>query len=317
VAVTLLLSWKGYGQISPISDQYNLNMFQMNPAIAGTERYAPLTFNAHQQWMGWNGAPASQNVTFHSRLRSKGLFFTPQGFRNKGKNSFGKVGLGGGFYNYSYGNVGHTGFHLDYAYHVFLGKGRLAFGLAPTFTQFRIDKFRGLTFPDPNTPDPVLNDSTVSLVFIDATAGMHYYSEDGYAGLSVVQLFGSSVRIGNYAFPQEEDPALNPDFARSVYIYGGYYIRPSRELMIEPMLLAKYNMRSGMRFDVNTWVHLKESLMVGAGYRWKEGFNILMGIRLDNFAARYQFEIPLTSQVPGRFTSHMIQLTFNLGQPIE
>lgn len=315
--VLLMLGGVSYAQINPVSDQYNLNLFQLNPAIAGTERYAPLTFNAHQQWMGWNGAPTMQNVSFHTRLRSKGLFFTPQGFRNKGKNSFGKIGLGGGFYNYSYGNVAHTGLHLDYAYHVILRKGRLAFGLSPTVTQFRIDKFRGLTFPDPTQPDPVLNDSTISLVFFDASAGMHYYSQDGYAGLSVVQLFGSAVRTRDYAFPTSEDPSLNPDFARTIYIYGGYFIRPTRDLTIEPMLLARYNMRSGMRFDLNTYVHFKENLMVGAGYRWKEGFNAMMGMRLDNFEARYQFEIPLTSQVPGSFTSHTIQLTFYLGQPIE
>ncbi len=317
LAIAVLMGSQAFGQIHPLTDQYSLNLFQLNPAVAGTERYAPLTFNTRQQWIGWDEAPVMQSVTFHTRLRSKGLFFTPQGFRNKGKNSFGKVGLGGGFFNYSYGSVGTTGMHLDYAYHMILDKGRLAFGLSPTMFQFRLNDLNRFVFPDPN--DPVLSDTTFSgsLVFIDFNAGVHYYSDDAYAGLSLVQLFGSAVKFGEYRFPTTEDPSMNPDLARSFYAYGGYFFNIDRDMKIEPMVLFKYNTRNGYRFDINATFHYREVFMAGAGYRWKEGFVAFTGVRLDNFALKYLFEIPLTSKVPGRFTSHSIQLGFNLGQPIE
>ncbi|MFH0762158.1 MAG: PorP/SprF family type IX secretion system membrane protein [Bacteroidota bacterium] len=319
--VILLLVWllatPALAQIHPLSDQYLLNLYQLNPAVAGTERYAPLTFNTRQQWVGWNDAPTTQSVTFHTRLRAKGMFYTNRGFRNKGKNSFGKVGLGGGFFNYSYGSVSQTGIHLDYAYHLSLDRGRLAFGLAPSFFQYRMNKFRGLVFPDPNTIDPVMNDSTESILFLDFNAGMHYYSEKGYAGLSVVQLLGSSVKFGDFGFPEEEDPSLNSDLAQTVYAYGGYYFQINRDVKIEPMLLAKYNTRNGFRFDINATLHLKGIFDAGAGYRWKEGFTASTGVRLDNLSVHYLFEIPVTSKVPSRFTTHMIQVLFNLGQPIE
>jgi len=266
--------------------------------------------------MGWKGAPTTQSVTYHMRLRAKGIFYTPRGFLNKGKNSFGKVGLGGGFFSNTYGKVNQTGFHLDYAYHIALDNGRLALGLSPVFFQYRLNKLGGLIFPNGGS-DPVMTDSTEALTFFDFNAGMHYYSDNGYAGLSVIQLFGSSIRTREFGLPSAENPAQNPDLARTVYGYAGYYFSPNRELKIEPMVLAKYNTSSGFRIDVNTTVHIRDVFSFGAGYRWKQGFTVNAGVRLDNFFARYLFEIPLTSEVPGRFTSHMIQLGFNLGQPIE
>jgi type IX secretion system PorP/SprF family membrane protein len=295
-------------QIHPLSDQYILNLYQTNPAVAGTERYAPLTLNTRQQWMGWRGAPSTQSVTVHTRLRAKSLFYTPRGFRNKGRNSFGKVGIGGGFFNYSYGSVGQAGLHLDYAYHLQLDRGRLAFGLAPSFFQYRLNK-SGLIFPDPNTPDPVMNDSTEAVYFIDFNTGMHYYSENLYAGFSVIQLFNSTVKFGDFGFPREENPALNSDLTRSIYGYAGYKFTFNRDFILEPMLLAKYNQRNGFRIDLNATFNYRDLFLAGAGYRLKEGFVAFTGIRLDNLSFRYLFEIPLTSQVPAQFTSHIPSLT--------
>jgi type IX secretion system PorP/SprF family membrane protein len=303
-------------QVHPFTDQYLLNLYQLNPAVAGTERYAPLTFNTRQQWIGFGGAPSTQSVTYHTRLRAKGMYYTNRGFRNKGKNSFGKIGLGGGFFNYSYGSVSQTGIHFDYAYHISLDRGRLALGLAPSLYQYRLNKLGGLTFADPN--EPLLSDSTYtgSLFYIDFNAGAHYYSDEFYAGVSLIQLVGSQVKFGDFVFPDEENPFRNPDLSRSVYAYAGYYFDINRDIRIEPMVLLKYHPDKKFRFDLNATFHYRDVFMAGAGYRWKESFTAFAGVRLDNFAVRYLFEIPTIKNLY-RFTSHTIQITFNLGQPIE
>jgi len=312
-ALAWLLSTPALAQVHPLPDQYLLNLYQLNPAVAGTERYAPLTFNTRQQWMGWDGAPTSLSVTYHTRLRARGMFYTNRGFRNKGKNSFGKVGLGCGFFNYSYGAVSQTGIHLDYAYHVPLDMGRLAFGLAPSFFQFRINKFSDLVFVNPD--EPLLDNTNESILFIDFNAGVHYYSDEGYAGLSVIQLLGSKLKLSEIDFP-EENPSLNPDLAQTVYTYAGYFIKINRDIKIEPMVVAKYNIRNGFRFDINASLHLKDVFEAGFGYRWKEGFTALTGVRLTNLSIHYLFEMPSSKNLL-RYTSHTIQVLFNLGQPLD
>jgi type IX secretion system PorP/SprF family membrane protein len=288
-------------------------LFLLNPAIAGTSQYGILNVTSRQQWAGWNGAPASQSVTYHTRWSKAKDRFNPLGFINKGKNIYSKVGAGGGFFHESYGVFNLTGIHLDYSYHVFSRKGRLSFGLAPSVFQIGSSS---IILADPK--DPYL-DNPVKSFFVDANAGVHYFTKEWYAGLSLVQLLNSSVTFGNYGYPGLEEPGLNPDLARSVYAYGGYFLTLDRNktLKLEPMGVIKYNMVGGFNFDVSAAVHLKDMFHAGLSYSLKNGIAVFTGVKLDNLSFRYILEIPVSADVPNRFTSHLIQLSMNLGQPID
>lgn len=313
ILILLVTAYRGFSQSNSFSDQYLTNMFLLNPAIAGTGQYGILSVNSRQQWVGWDGAPSSQSVTYHTKLAKSKNRFTPLGFVNKGKNTFSNIGIGGGFFHDSYGVFHLTGIHMDYSYHLYFPKGRLSLGLAPSFFQIGSSS---IILADPN--DPYLFNPNKSY-FIDFNAGAHYFSKVGYAGVSLVQLFNSSVSFGHYGFPGKEDPSLNPDLSRSAYAYGGYYftLNRSMNLKIEPMALIKFNASGGFRFDVSTTVHLRDMFLAGLSYRWNDGFSVFTGIRLDNLSFRYQFDLPLSSDVPNRFPSHNIQLAINIGQPID
>lgn len=307
----------GQAQIAPLSDQYLINPFQSNPAIAGTERYMPLTLSSRQQWIGLNKAPSTQSISIHRRIRAKGIRFTPNGFINKGKNSFGRIGIGGSVFNYTYGAVSHTGVNLVYAYHIFVGQGRLAFGLAPSFFQYSLNK-TGFILPDGSSTDPlVANSPSESLSFIDVNAGMHYYSKNNYAGLSIIQLLNSTVQFGDLSFDSQDPMSQNPDLSRTMYVYYGQFLNINRDLLLEPSVWVKFNDQTGVRFDGNLVFHLQDAFQAGLAYRFKESFGIIAGLKLDNLRIRYLFEAPLTSQVPTRYTSHQILVTFNLGEPID
>ena len=314
IILTLLApAFSGYCQVNSFSDQYLANLFLLNPAVAGTGKYATLSVISKQQWVGWDGAPASQSVTFHTKWAKAKNRFNPLGFVNKGKNTYSNVGVGGGFFHDSYGVFHLTGIHLDYSYQVYLPKGRLSFGLAPTLYQIGSSS---IVLADPN--DPYLKNPNKSY-FIDFNAGVHYFSSEGYAGLSCVQFFNSLAEFGNHGFPGLESPSLNPDLARSAYAYGGYFFTVNRNmnLKIEPMAVIKLNARKGFRFDLSTTVHLRDIFNAGLCYRWKESLTLFTGVRFDNLSFRYLFEIPISSDLPNQFTSHTIQLAINIGQPID
>lgn len=313
ILILLMSSLNGIAQVNSFSDQYLSNLFLLNPAVAGTGQYGTLSVGSRQQWVGWDGAPASQSVTFHTKWAKASDRFNPLGFVNKGKNTYSKVGVGGGFFHDSYGVFHLTGIHLDYSYHLFLSKGRLSFGLAPTLFQLGTSS---IVFNDPT--DPYLTNPNKSY-FLDFNIGTHYFSKTAYGGISLVQLFNSSVKFGNYGFPGTEDPSLNPDLARSSYAYGGYFFTLNRSmgLKIEPMALIKFNARSGFRFDLSTTVHLLDRFNAGLSYSWKEGLSVFTGIILDNLSFRYQFKVPVSAEIPNQFTTHMIQLAINIGQPLD
>jgi type IX secretion system PorP/SprF family membrane protein len=313
IVMLLALSPGGFPQINRFSDQYLSNLLLLNPAVAGTGQYGTLAINSRQQWVGWDGAPSSQSVTYHTKLAKAKDRFTPLGFINKGKNTYSKVGIGGGFFHESYGVFNLTGIHLDYSYHLFLSKGRLSFGLSPSF--FQIGS-KSIIMADPN--DPYL-DNPIKAYIIDFNAGVHYFTKEYFGGFSLVQLFNSSVRFGNYGYPGTEDPSDNPDLARSMYAYGGYFFTLNRSinLIVEPMALVKFNASGGFLFDLTTTVHLHDMFLAGLSYRWQQGFSVFAGVKIDNLSFRYLFEIPISTDVPNRFSSHLIQLSINLGQPID
>ncbi len=300
-------------QVNSLSDQYLANLFLLNPAVAGTGQFGTLTVASRQQWAGWNGAPASQSVTYHTKLAKSDDRFNPLGFINKGKNAYSKVGGGVGFFHESYGVFNLTGGHLDYSYHVFLNKGRLSFGLGPSFYHIGTSS---LIMADPN--DPYL-ENPVRSNFIDVNAGAHFFNRDFYAGISLVQLLNAVVKFGNYGYPGAENPPENPDLARSLYAYGGYYfvLNKGINLKLEPMGLVKFNGSDGFRFDVSGTVHLRDMFNAGVAYAYKRGMSVFVGARLDNLSFRYIFEVPVTNDIPSRFTSHLIQLSMNVGQPLD
>ena len=307
----------GKAQINSMADQYLINPFQLNPAIAGTERYIPVTVTTRQQWMGFVKAPTTQSLSFHNVIRNKNVRFTPNGFINKGERSFGNVGYGANVFNYSYGAISHTGVNLVYAYHVFMGNGRLGFGLAPSIYQFRIDK-DGFTLPDGDNYDRLIHDQVrESVIFLDANIGAHYYDPDNYAGFALIQFLQSTVQFGNFSFISEDDISLNPDLALTAYLYYGRYLKLNRQLMIEPSGYFKFNRRTGPGFHVNTLVHLFQNFTTGLTYRYNEGFGFLAGVKLDNLEFRYMFEAPFTSNVPNNFTTHQIMLRFMAGMPLK
>lgn len=294
------------GQVSPLADQFLLNPFLTNPAYAGSSPRGPLDISARRQWMGIKGAPSWQSATWHNSLNKKKRRFNPRGFVNKGQNAFGNIGVGGGLFNVRYGAISQAGIHLDYAYHVFLGSGRLSFGLAPIYQQYVINK-SGFIRPDGNTPDPLIDGDVKEIIhYMDVNAGAHYYSDKLFAGFSAVQLLNSAVSFGELSFSSVSEATGNPWLARSFYLYGGWTPALSRTIHLEPSVLLKYNGQSGFGFQVNLKAAFNENFQAGLLYRFMESAGFFAGINFADLVFRYQFELPLGTAVLTRFPTNQV-----------
>jgi len=295
--LSILIVWGAMGipvagQITPLADQYLINPFLTNPAIAGTKTYSPVTLSIRQQWLGMPSAPVYETVTWHQSLLDKRQRFNPRGFLNRGENAFGKVGIGAGLFNIEYGNIRQIGIHTDYAYHVFLDKGRLSFGLAPVYHMLIIGK-SGLVRPDGDKYDDVLdNDPTEVLHFLDVNAGIHYFSRRFFGGVSAIQLFDSGVSFGDLSYVTKEDLWQNPWLGRSFYAYGGFFLALSDQLRLEPSVLVRYSAKTGPGFQVHASLTVFEDYEAGIYWRYNEAMGFFASLRTGNLIFRYQFEAP-------------------------
>jgi type IX secretion system PorP/SprF family membrane protein len=313
--IILSTSLQGFGQVPPFSDQFLVNSFLTNPALAGTSRLAPLTVSVRQQWMGLTTAPLYQAISYHKSMMEKGQRYNPRGLLNRGENSFGKIGIGGGLFNMNYGAVNQLGIHLDYGYHVFLNNGRLSFGLAVLYQRFAI-KTDNFIRPDGTLPDEFLDNlaelnGTVNI--FDATVGTHYQSNFFFAGGSVINLFNSSVRFkSDLMFDQDGTKYTNRFLSRTAYLYGGISPSIGKYLAIKPSVLVKFNTPEGFSFQGNAIISFSEKVETGALFRYainsrEESIGLFLGIKALNVLIRYQFEYPIgTALGPNRITNQIL-----------
>ncbi len=307
------LSWQNCpGQVRLFSDQFLINDFFINPAITGTLRKSPLAVSARQQWMGVKTAPVYENITFHKSLVEKGQRFNQRGFLNRGENSFGKIGVGAGLWNQKYGSVNQLGIHLNYAYHVYLDKGRLSFGLAVLYQQLAINTGNFIR-PDGNMTDDLLDPATNEVThFVDASPGIHYYSNYFFAGASVIQLFNSKVRFGDYISSPLNDSNRNLFLPRTFYLYGGMTPVIGRDFILKPSIILKYSEPARFSFQANLVVTILENFDVGLLYRFKESLGFFIGIKASNVLIRYQFESPLGSSLKSRYLTNQVLIGYLL-----
>ena len=65
---TLLFSFSYWGQQTALNSQYMFNDFAINPAVAGTKNYTPLSLSFRRQWMGIDEAPVTQHLMAHTYI---------------------------------------------------------------------------------------------------------------------------------------------------------------------------------------------------------------------------------------------------------
>jgi len=67
----VLFSINSFAQQEPLFTQYYVNDMAINPAISGSKTYNPLTIQTRQQWLGFEGAPLSTNISYHGALNDR------------------------------------------------------------------------------------------------------------------------------------------------------------------------------------------------------------------------------------------------------
>ena len=60
-----------FAQQSPVYSQYFVNELAYNPAVAGSKSYNPFVIITRQQWLGFQGAPLTANISYHGALNNR------------------------------------------------------------------------------------------------------------------------------------------------------------------------------------------------------------------------------------------------------
>jgi type IX secretion system PorP/SprF family membrane protein len=285
-----VLSLGAIAQQLPEFSQYINNDYLLNPAIAGTKDYAPVTVSARMQWVGFNNAPNTQIASIHGALNKN-------------------VGLGFSVINAIAGPTSSTSIQLAYSYRIKLSeKTKLSFGIAPMLIQQSLQKDK-MTLDDQN--DNTFNRISGKTMVADLNAGVYLYGNKYFISLSVPQLMENKVRLGDALFTEK--------LKRHYVLYGGYDIKVKEKFVLTPSVLIKaIEGGAPIQFDVNFKATYNKFIWLGLSYRGSTSQNFnetavaSLGVMKYNFVFGYAFDYSLSNISTYSSGSHEVFLTYRI-----
>lgn len=259
-----------YGQQIGLNSQYLFNPISFNPGAAGSNDYVSIHANVRQQWVGFKGAPSTQNITSHGYL---------------GKN----MGMGGSVYNEITGPSRKTGFQIMGAYRLKLSSDRahmLGMGLGLSMTQHIIDESRLTTYlPD----DPAVLKGFNNKMIPDANIGFYYtYKDKGFAGISARNLLQTDIDVFDY-----DIRVVNP-MVRNYYVYGGYNFSLPKKWSLTPTAMFRMIDALAMSFDGSLIANYNNMVWFGGSYRYQDAAVAMAGIQFGMFKFGYSYDFTLS-----------------------
>lgn len=284
-SLIFLLGLSASAQQEPQYTQYMYNPSVINPAYAGSLGYGSLFSLYRTQWIGLEGAPKTLNMSYHQPLESTNL------------------GLGGNIVHDEIGPSTTTNFSVDVSYTInFENDSRLAFGIKAGGELLNID-YTKLNHYNPS--DVSFRNNINSQFSPNIGAGLFYYNENSYLGLSVPMLLQTK-RYDEFAY---SDANRRQHF----YLMGGKVFDLSYNVKFKPAFVAKMVAGAPLQVDLTGNFLINEKFTVGVAYRWSAALSALVGFKVnDRISIGYGYDRETTRLSNFNSGSHELFLQFDL-----
>lgn len=282
------LVFGSHAQQDPLYTMYMWNMMTVNPGYAGSADVMNATVLARRQWVGIDGAPATNSLMVHTPLRTK------------------SVGLGLSVLDDRIGPGRTTGAFADFAYRIRTGGAcRLAFGLKAGFNSMRM---RMSSVPGTDANDPVFQQDISGGFKPNFGFGLYYWGKKGYAGLSTPKLLQEDLMA------RAESGDVH-SFRQQMHYFltAGYVFPLSKEVKFKPALLAKAVAGAPLAMDLSANFLFMDQFWVGAAYRTANEASAILSYQItDQLRAGYSFDYAFSGIRSRTSGSHEIMATYDL-----
>ncbi|MCU0346624.1 MAG: type IX secretion system membrane protein PorP/SprF [Saprospiraceae bacterium] len=242
--VFVLLSLSVWAQQEPHYTHFMYNQQLYNPAYVGSRNTPSFTALHRSQWIGFEGAPMSQVLSFQTPIMNQ------------------RAGVGGSISRYAIG-VSYAWFgSAAYSYNLRLTEDlSLRLGLQATLEYF------GIHFGDKRVVtvsqfDNSLNDNRFDDEYAAnvGVGGYLTYKDMFYIGASAPQLYPNDVGLNDLS-------RVTAKIAPHRYYSMGAAIPVSDKVELMPNFLVKWVSNSPIDLDVNLSVRYMQKLTAGVSYR--------------------------------------------------
>ncbi|RPI82259.1 MAG: type IX secretion system membrane protein PorP/SprF, partial [Nitrosopumilales archaeon] len=154
----------------------------------------------------------------------------------------------------------------------------------------------------------------------DANFGVYLTNSHIYTGLSMMQLFQSSLKIGG-------NGGVDYRMVRHYYVTAGYRFEVMPDVLIEPSFLIKFTEDFVSQADLNVKTYLGEKYWLGVSYRTGGSYSLvdetingrgtavvlMAGLKIDKFFIGYSFDHTFSAISARTYGSHEIMAAVKFG----
>jgi type IX secretion system PorP/SprF family membrane protein len=237
----------GYGTLSAqqqaLHTMFMYNKLLVNPAYAGYHDHACASAIVREQWLGFEGAPKSQAISFNTPLSSQSL------------------GLGFNLQHNSIGISSSTTLDAIYDYRFPVGNGTLSLGVQGS------GRFLYVDYNDPAVKaiqdiniDPGVDINQDNKFIANVGAGIYYSTSTFYVGLSSPRLMASDIDFEvNNLFTSREQAHY--------YLMTGVALALDHRMSFVPQVMVRYTEAAPVSVDLNLGLRWGEDHSVGVSFR--------------------------------------------------
>ncbi len=285
IIIIFFIGLTGYSQQDAQYTQYMYNTSLFNPAYVGSEDFLKISGVYRSQWVGLDGAPETFSLSLNDRI---------------GKN----VGIGGSIISDKVGPSNETIINADFSYTINFENTALAFGLKASANILNVD-FSQLTGSD---TDMEFEENVDDRFTPNVGAGVYFYSDKYYVGLSVPQLLETS----HYERNELRETYLAKERFHT-YFMGGYVFNLNENLKLKPAYLLKVTDGAPLQLDLSANFLLLDRFTLGASYRLNSAVSALAGFQVfNNVFVGYSYDADTTELRSYNSGSHEIVLRFDV-----
>lgn len=242
-ALIVFLIWSGctFAQQEEQFTQFMHYKMGLNPGYAGSGGGIEVAGLVRNQWMGIEGSPQTQLLSFSTPMANN------------------RVGLGANIIRNTIGVTSQYTIETSYAYRIPVPRGFLGIGVQASARVLRVD-FAELSGTQPVELDEAVPANVQSKLVPNFGAGLYYSGENFYLGFSVPRMLTSNIDLS------DGDGTISRE-VRHFYLMGGTSIPVSDGIALEPNVLVKWLVGAPLDMDINVTAVAANVFRFGVSYR--------------------------------------------------
>lgn len=287
IAIIIVALWSAnsaFAQQDPQYTQYMYNTMVINPAYTGSKGYTTITGLARTQWVGLDGAPDTQTLSYDSQL------------------GYSRVGLGFTLINDEIGPSQEIYIDGNISYSIEATEnGNLSFGLKLGGRFLSVDPSKGMVKDEGDAYLQAINSKFLPTI----GAGLYYYTDKFYIGAS----------IPNFIRTEHYDDTINNVGVERFHLFGivGYVFDLSENVKFKPASIVKAVPGAPLSLDISANFLFNERFTAGLAWRWDDSIAGLLGFQVtEGFYIGYSYDLTTSNYSNYNSGTHEVLLRLNI-----